>query len=256
MYIKRDGEESSAEGLRSHQRSYLGLHGWSGDHTTFAPLVPFLPADARLYSADLPGYGASPTPPRWDVETLADQIAALIDSLPGESLTVIGNCSGAILALLAAPKVESKIERMVLIDPFAYTPWYFRLFVEPWWGRMAYYTAFANPVGRWIGNLSLRGHRTGETDLTGSFRGVDHGVSYRYLRLLTSIDGIGGFAWWRKPVDILYGERTFGAIRESVAMWREIWPQARAWELKGAGHLPILEATAQVAQIAFDMNPG
>lgn len=254
MFIKSDSAQSYGKHPAAGRRSYLGLHGWSGDHTTFAPLVPFLPAGATLVSVDLPGYGASPPPKRWELQSLADEVVTLIEGLPDEPLTVIGNCSGAILALAAAPRVEARIERLVLIDPFAYAPWYFRLFVEPWWGQYAYYTAFANPVGRWMANLSLRAHRTEATDLTASFRRVDHGVSYRYLKLLTEIDGIAGFAWWRKPVEILYGERTFGAIRESVKRWQEIWPQARARELKGAGHLPILEATEQLARIAFDLD--
>jgi pimeloyl-ACP methyl ester carboxylesterase len=249
VFIKCDGQNNRGRG-----NTYLGLHGWSGDHTTFSPLIPYLPEDATLFSVDLPGYGASPPPAEWTIEILTAELVAVVEALPAERMTIVGNCSGAILALLAAPQIEARIERLVLIDPFAYVPWYFRVFVESWWGRYAYYTAFANPLGRWIANLSLRGHRAGETDLTASFREVDHGVSYRYLRLLCDIDGITSFAWLRKPIDILYGARTFGAIKESVKRWQGIWPQAHAHELAGAGQLPILEATGQLARIVFGPN--
>ncbi|MGH9939138.1 MAG: alpha/beta fold hydrolase, partial [Blastocatellia bacterium] len=104
---------------------------------------------------------------------------------------------------------------------------------------------------RWITNLSLKRRRTAETDLTVSFRAVDHGASYRYLRMLCAIDGIAGFAWIQHPIDIVCGERTFNAIKRSAAMWREIWPQARVFELEGAGHLPIEEATEDLSRIIF-----
>jgi pimeloyl-ACP methyl ester carboxylesterase len=242
MFVKRFGQG---------ERVFVGLHGWSGDHTTFAPVTHYLPADATLYSLDLPGCGQSPPPRGWTLAELAEEIAAGISNLDSRSITIIGNCSGAILALAALPRITERVNRLVLIDPFAFAPWYFKLFVATPIGKHAYYSTFANPIGRWITNLSLRRRRTRESDLTGSFRAVDHAVAYRYLQLLTAIDGIASFAWIRHPVDIVYGERTFGAIRRSVEMWRGVWPQARAFELAGAGHLPIEEAPEGLSRIIF-----
>ncbi|HZN10168.1 MAG TPA: alpha/beta fold hydrolase [Blastocatellia bacterium] len=242
MFVKRDGEGSEV---------CFGLHGWSGTHTTFAPLVPHLPPGVALYSVDLPGYGQSPPPRRWDLAGLTDEIAATIEGFGAEAVTLIGNCSGALLGLLAAERVSGRIKRLVLIDPFAYLPWYFKVFVAPGLGRYAYYSTFANPVGRWITNQSLTNHRAAKTDLTESFHRVDHAASYRYLRLLAGIEGIEQFAGLRQPIDLVYGARTFGAVKESVARWRGIWPQARSWELAEAGHLPIVEAPAALSRILF-----
>lgn len=166
-------------------------------------------------------------------------------------MTVIGNCSGAILALAAMPQIADRVDRLVLIDPFAFVPWYFRIFVAGTAGKYAYYATFANPAGRWITNLSLKRHRTEASDLTGSFTGADHGVAYRYLQLLPSIDGIGSFAWIRHPIDIVCGERTFGAVMKSIEMWKSIWPQTREHRLAGAGHLPIEEAPEALSRIVF-----
>jgi pimeloyl-ACP methyl ester carboxylesterase len=232
-------------------RTFFGLHGWSGDHTTFAPLVNYLPADAALYCADLPGCGRSQPPREWRLEELAGEIAAEISKLDSQSVTVIGNCSGAILALAAMPRISERVNRLILIDPFAFAPWYFKLFVATPIGKYAYYSTFANPIGRWITNLSLRRHRTGASDLTVSFRAVDHSASYQYLRMLCAIDGIERFAWIQSPIDIICGERTFGAIKKSVGMWQGVWPHARVFELEGAGHLPIEEATDDLSRIVF-----
>ncbi|MBO0861278.1 MAG: alpha/beta fold hydrolase, partial [Chloracidobacterium sp.] len=177
----------------SGSRVYFGLHGWSGDHTTFAPLAAYLPVGVALYSADLPGYGRSPAPRRWELAEIMDEIAGAISAI-NSPVTVIGNCSGAVFALLAAERGAPNIERLILIDPFAYLPWYFKIFLNKRIGRYAYYSTFANPVGRWLTNLSLSSHRTADTNLTESFVSVSHDVAYRYLALMGEIDDIGRFS--------------------------------------------------------------
>src|ERR1700742_314005 len=144
---------------------FFGLHGWGGDHSTFAPLIPHLPESATLYAADLPGYGRSPAPADWRLEAVADEVAAAIAATAAPQLTVIGNCSGAIITLAAAQRVMNRIERLVLIDPFAFMPWYFRIFAMGDFGRVAYCSTFANPLGRWLTNLSLARRRTDSSHL-------------------------------------------------------------------------------------------
>jgi pimeloyl-ACP methyl ester carboxylesterase len=244
MHLERYGSGS---------RVYFGLHGWSGDHTTFAPLLLYLPDDASLYVADLPGCGQSPAPAAWALPAIADEIAEAVSRLAAPTLTLIGNCSGALLGLVAAKRIASKFERLVLIDPFAYWPWYFKVFVAPSFGRYAYFSTFANPVGRWLANRSLKSKRAGQSHLTQSFAEVNHEAVYRYLLLLTGIDGVEQFSELRMPIDIVYGARTFVAVKKSLEIWRAIWPQARCRELPGAGHLPIEEATEQLSEIIFSL---
>ena len=56
------------------------------------------------------------------------------------------------------------------------------------------------------------------------------------------------------PIDIVYGQNTFGAVKKSIPLWQSIWPQADTWEMDGAGHLPLMEATHQIAHIIFRSN--
>jgi pimeloyl-ACP methyl ester carboxylesterase len=242
MYVEKNG---------AGEHAYFGLHGWGGDHSTFAPLVERMPPGHAFYAADLPGYGRSVAPREWTLAAIAEEIAEVISSIDAAKVTVIGNCSGAILGLIAAEGLSARIERLVLIDPFAFMPWYFKIFVRPDFGRVAYQSTFANPVGRWLTNLSLRRRRTSATNLTHSFSAIDHEVSYRYLQLLSEIESVARFGAINLPVDIVYGERTFGAIKQSARQWQSLWPHARFAELKGAGHLPILEATEQLCEIIF-----
>ena len=241
-----------AEHFGSGADTFVGVHGWGGSLATFRPIVPHVPPSATLHAVDLPGYGRS----QWrEVDSalgIAESIAAFIESLDSARVTVIGNCSGAILGLLAHELVPTRIARFVLIDPFAFLPWYFKVFVHPTYGRVAYHSTFANPIGRWATNLSLKKKRSADSDLTRSFRHVDHEVSRRYLALLDAVQSIERFRAVTAPVDIVYGARTFAAVRQSVKMWRELWPHARAHVVAAAGHLPIEEAPADIARVVFE----
>jgi hypothetical protein len=75
-----------------------------------------------------------------------------------------GNCSGAILGLLAYEMIPSRIRRFVLIDPFAFLPWYFKVFVHPSFGRLAYHSP--SPTRLALGRqLSLKNRRAADSDL-------------------------------------------------------------------------------------------
>jgi len=241
MFIERTG---------TGPRTFLGLHGWSGDHRTFLPVTAKLPEDVSFFSADLPGCGLSAPPREWTLSSVADLVAEAIWTLP-PPVTIVGNCSGALLGLQAVQRAGSRVSRMVLIDMLAVFPWYFRVFLSRPIGPYAYATTFRNPLGRWFTNLSLRGKRDRHTTLTGGFARVDHAVTYKYLQLFEEYPQPESFQDLDQPIELLHGEKTFRSIRDSVSRWKSVWPQATATCLKGAGHLPIQEATAQLRGILY-----
>ena len=241
MFIKQHG---------SGPEPYFCLHGWSGDHHTFDPLLPFLPPLARMYAVDLPACGDSAMPERWALAALARDIAGSIEAC-GEPVTLVGNCIGGLLGMRAALDCPAAVRRVVLIDAFASWPWYFRVFTAPGWGKYAYASTFANPVGRWIANRSLASKRTGDTNLTEGFARGRHDVALRYLEVLREFQSAEDFASLDVPVDVVFGAGSFRAVRESADVWRKVWPLAGIWELKGACHLPIREASAALSQIIF-----
>jgi pimeloyl-ACP methyl ester carboxylesterase len=233
------------------ERSYFALHGWGGGRQTFAPLAPFVPEDASLYSADLPGCGDSPAPREWALDEVVLEIVEAVRESTVGRVTLVGNCGGGAYALLVAERLGGRVGRVVMIDPFAYLPRYFRLFLAGEFGRRAYHATFANPLGRWLTNQSLRGRREAESDLTASFAAADHEAARRHLALFDEMGGVERLRGFDAPVEIVYGEKTFGAVRRSLALWLDVLPRARVVELRGAGHLPIEEATGRVAEIIF-----
>ncbi len=234
-------------------RVFLGIHGWGGDHREFAPLAARAPSDARLLSVDLPGYGRSPLPADW---TLRGVGATLGATLAGEGGgTIIGFCSGAILALLAAQARPEAIRRIVMIDPFGYVPFYFRLFTWGALGRFFYRWAFVGAVGRAVVNRTLRRRQRAEADFTAAFERVNHDVTLEYLRRFARLGRLEQFANLRAPMAIAYGEHTFRAVRRSVERMRRLWPTARAECLAGVGHLPMARGADALRRLVFEEVP-
>jgi pimeloyl-ACP methyl ester carboxylesterase len=245
VHVERYGKGSTA---------YLGLHGWGSDHKVFAPLAARVPRDASFYAADLPGCGLSDLPSEWTVDAILAEILDTAQSLQSGRVTIVGHCGGAAFGMLMAGDEPKLIERVVAIDPFAYLPGYFRIFTGERFGRRAYKATFANPVGRWVTNrtLNVRSDRT--RDFAASFGDTNHEVALHYLHIFEALGGVDAVRHVHAPVDLVYGERTFGAVKKSIAQLGNALPHARTIRLSSAHHLPLEEATDQLAQIIF--GPG
>ncbi len=245
MYIKEYGRG----GLL-----FAAFHGWGGTHREFAPLASRLPGNGRLLSFDLPGYGASPKPDEWELEAIAADIERELEHRVGrQRRTLIGFCSGNIFSLLLAQRKQETVERIVMIDPFAWVPWYFRLFLLGEFGRQAYSVTFQSRIGRAVTDCVVRRIQKQEEDFTGAFRDLDHEVARRYLKLLNGVD-VRRFRDLQVPIDMLYGESTFVEVRKSIARFCEIWPHARKIVLREVGHLPLLKGVRQMAPVVFNQE--
>jgi pimeloyl-ACP methyl ester carboxylesterase len=237
-------------------RTFLAFHGWGGDHREFAPLAARLPDGVRLLSVDLPGYGRSPAPPRWEMTPIVDGILRAIDAAGVDDMSLVGFCSGAVMALLVAQRIPARVSRIVMIEPFAFLPWYFRIFVAGEFGRRAYRTTFASPLGRRITTWVLRRRQSTDDDFMGAFGRIDHEAAQQWLGLFHRVGRADQFAGLAMPIDIACGERTFAAVRESVREYGAIFPQARMHELRHVGHLPLVRGAKQLVPIVFAVPAG
>lgn len=237
-------------------RLFIAFHGWGGTHRDFVMLASRLPADARLLSFDLPGYGDSPEPEKWNLEAIAVDLEYELERRIGcWTGTLIGFCSGGLFPLLLARRKPESVSRVVMIDPFAYVPWYFRLFLWGEFGRRAYATTFQTGAGRAVTNMVFRWTQKQDVDFTASFRDIDHTVVRNYLKLFNLID-MRQFCDLHMPIDLLYGESTFAEVRKSVEWYCRLWPHARKSTLCGVGHLPLVKGARQLAAAIFTQEGG
>jgi pimeloyl-ACP methyl ester carboxylesterase len=229
----------------------LALHGWGGDHREFAPVAARRPRDGRILSPDLPGYGRSPVPPAWTPEGILAPLVDAMDRLALGPIPVAGFCSGAFPALLLARDYSRFVSRLILIDPFFRVPLYFRLFTWGWFGRRAYQATFHGAVGRALTNGILRKRQASESDFTGAFKRLDSERVLRYLKLFVARGYGADFAGLRMPIDLVYGEKTFHAVRTSIRLYAGQWPAASIHRLPGVGHLPLVQGAGPLATLLW-----
>lgn len=232
-------------------RVFFGLHGWSGDHRTFDPLIPHLPRGAALFTVDQPGFGRSSRPDAWTYDAYCARLVEALEARGVERCTLVGNCAGAVVGLELAKRAPERFDRLVLIDPFAYVPWYFALLTAPVLGQIFYRVSFANPLGRLVTNLALVSKRKGTSDLTAGFAEAAHDVTFAFLRMLCEDADASRYAPLDLPITLMHGAHSFAAVKRSVQIFAAQWPRATQHVLEGAGHLPIQEVPARVAALGF-----
>ena len=247
MYVKEYGQGD---------RLFVALHGWGGSHREFAPLASRLPQNGRLLSFDLPGYGASPKPDLWELDAVAANVEQELERRIGQQpRTLIGFCSGNIFPMLLAEQKPETVERIVMIDPFASVPWYFRIFLWGEFGRRAYSATFQSRAGRAVTDWVIRRVQKQNESFTAAFRDIDHDVVRRYLKLFNKVD-VRRFKDLGVAIDLIYGESTFREVRQSVTRLGELWPHARKIILRDVGHLPLIKGARQIASVVFDQESG
>ncbi|QGK70510.1 alpha/beta fold hydrolase [Allosaccharopolyspora coralli] len=94
------------------------LHGIGRSLEDWAPQYPLLATDHYVIAPDLPGFGLSePTPGPTTLESLADDVLALVDSI-GETrpVHVAGNSLGGAVAMRVAAMAPERVSSLLLAN--------------------------------------------------------------------------------------------------------------------------------------------
>ena len=74
----------------------------------------------RVVAVDLPGHGSSAQPRRTvTIESMADDVAALLAEIDGDPAHVVGLSLGACVALRVALQAPARVRSLTLVNPFA-----------------------------------------------------------------------------------------------------------------------------------------
>lgn len=224
------------------------LHDADGDHLSFAPQVETLAmAGYRAVAWNMPGYGRSAPVEPYTFKALAQSCLALIDALQAGPVTLVGHGMGAMVALEAAVRAPSQVQRMVLcaggpaLDAQAMDDW-----VVPRLNALKALDAGGSMeqlaqtlVPRFIGTGALP---EGVRLATHALAQVYPGAYRRALEALATFDrGAAALAQLAMPTLLIGGEQDRCTPPAALEALAQVLPGAETLLLPHIGHWPQLE---------------
>lgn len=98
----------------------LLIHGLFDSSETWDSCTPYLLDRFKVFLIDLPAFGKSPLPERWE-ESLSETIQtviAFLDKKGIRKIALVGSSMGGSMALGVAARYPERIERLILINPY------------------------------------------------------------------------------------------------------------------------------------------
>lgn len=93
------------------------MHGWMGTSHTWRKVAPELSGDRFVIVPDMRGYGGSDKPATgYDGQTLATDIAGLLDHFGKDRAHIVGHDMGALVALVFAGTFPERTSSLVYLD--------------------------------------------------------------------------------------------------------------------------------------------
>lgn len=241
----------------------LLLHGLFDSQKSWQRLIPFLSDRFKIYAIDLPGFGKSPLPATWtkSISGMIESVLTFLDEKEVGSVSLLGSSMGGGLALGIADLLKTRIERIILMNPYALPDL-----------PLAARSAQRNIVGRILPYLLQKSamRRCAKSILTRSiynpnlvtdsliesviqpFSSMPRRINlFRFLRNISSeeIQSIDDrLSMIDQTVLILWGEKD-GWL--SDAHWKRLQNRLRrvkVIKIPECGHLPHLEKPKEVAE--------
>ena len=105
LFVRTAGEKSAP--------ALLLIHGNGEDHTIFDEAAQALEGRYFVIMPDSRGYGASQPVTRYSYREMARDMAALLEALDVQNVTVFGFSDGGIIALLMAIRHPQRMQRLI-----------------------------------------------------------------------------------------------------------------------------------------------
>jgi pimeloyl-[acyl-carrier protein] methyl ester esterase len=227
-------------------RPLVMLHGWGMHGGIWDGVAPLLAQHFRVHTVDLPGYGASPLPAQYDLDSVVQQLMERFT----EPAAVCGWSLGGQLALRWAQLQPTQVERLVLV---ASTPSFVQR--SDWqWGMAAHVLLefsqalaqhYQGTLKRFMA-LQMRGSEA-ERELLAELRGrlfsrgnPDAAALHAGLEILRDTDLRPMLPQLGQPALVIAGERDQLVPAGASAYLAQQLPQARLVSVRGAAHAPFL----------------
>jgi 2-succinyl-6-hydroxy-2,4-cyclohexadiene-1-carboxylate synthase len=117
--VRRGGVELEVEEHGAGPRPFVLVHGFTGSRDDFREMLPRLAARGRTLALDLRGHGGSTNtgdPAGYDLDTLRDDVLAVLDAVGAPRCDLLGHSMGGMVALRLVLAAPERVASLVLMD--------------------------------------------------------------------------------------------------------------------------------------------
>ena len=240
----RDGIALAYDTAGAGEPEMVFVHGWSCDRSYFTPQFEYFGLGCSVLRLDLRGHGDSDQPPpaaaNYTMETLADDVLAVIAAAGFERPVVVGHSLGALVGLACAARSDA-IAAVVMVDPAPITNEGVKtFFVE------SFDTVRADDDRSWrtafVEGMFLPSDVTRRAEIIKAMPQVSPGIAAAVIHAMGEFDGAGALGNVRVPVlSIGSAEPT-----NTTTDLRSHCPTITIGQTVGSGHFNQLEVPQQV----------
>ncbi len=223
------------------------VHGYPLDSSIWNDLIPFLENDFDLILPDLRGFGQSTTiPSGYTLLDMADDLAGLLDHLGIQKTILAGHSMGGYISLAFARKYPQRVSGLALIASQAG--------VDTPEGKERRYKTATEVDEKGVGSVAdamtpklsdETGVRTFVRELIG--RQSRQAVMGALKAMAEREDSMSILSAFDFPLVLIHGDSDQLIPIERAKDIVSAKPSAKLFELKGAGHMPMMEFPQQVA---------
>ena len=224
------------------------LHGYPLDHHLWDDVVPLLKDSFDLVIPDLRGFGESTTVNSpYTMEDIASDIAGLLDQLGIQKAAVAGHSMGGYVALAFARLYPARMHGLGLVSS--------QLLADPPDRKEARYKTAAEVIEKGIGGVveAMTSKFTSDPQLQAvARRAMEAQQPAAYIGALKAmaerVDSTSLLSSIKYPVVVIHGDADMLIPIERAREIKAAYPKTHLVELKGAGHISMLEAPNETAQ--------
>lgn len=224
------------------------LHGYPLDHHLWDDVAPLLEDTFDLILPDLRGFGESTTVDSpYTMNDYASDIAGLLDQLGIQKAAIVGHSMGGYVALAFAKLYPERVSGLGLVSS--------QVLADPPDRKEGRYKSAAEVSDKGIGGvvetmapkftsnegLQAFARETMERQQPAAFIGALKAMAER-------MDATPLLSSFKFPVVIIHGEADALIPIDRAREVKSAIPNAHLVELKGAGHMPMMEAKEETAR--------
>lgn len=245
--IKVNGIELAYE-RRGKGTPLVLLHGYPLDHHTWDFVAAHLEETFDLILPDLRGFGGSSTvDSQYTLDDFASDIAGLLDHLGVSKAAVAGHSMGGYIALAFAKLYPERVSGLGLVST--------QTLADPPDRKEGRYKTAAEVAEKGIGGVveTMASKFTADEKLQNSAREImQRQQPAAFIGALKAMaeraDTSSLLATFKAPVVIVHGDADSLVPVDRAREMKNAVPHAHLVELKGVGHLPMMEAVNETAE--------